>query len=522
MKKIISVLLSILMIFSIAIPAVYAVDFEMQDIPIIMVPGTGNAWIYDAQGNRIYPDDVEITDVLLNMDVMGPILKELAIAMATGNWEPYADSIYDAIAPIFEKQILDKNGEASDGSGIINGWTKETIKRKTSNFGVNDYVYLFDERLDPYAVAKDLHEYIDAVLEVTGAEKVGLIGRCYGTTIVTAYLEQFGDEDKIDTTVMYCPQVTGIEYLDTIFTGNFEFDPDNIDLFVNSYLGDSELFESRELTTILTGLVTILNFAQVLGYPIEAIVSIYDNVKDYLMPKLLRDTYARKLSYWSMVSPENYEEARNFIFSGVEDEYAGFLEKTDNYNYNVKARVNDILDGLIAKGMKITVVAKYGTVQYPIYGGANAQSDNSNSVKKMSFGATASPIDQVLSKEYIAQAKSNGTDKYISADLKIDASTAYYKDYTWFIKDCEHANHPACINSLMLYTIQRKTQATVWDNENYPQFMRYISDAGALVPIDGPTDSDKKFERNPLLSMINTVIALIKLIVNNLFGIAIN
>ncbi len=513
MKKIISLMLAVLMIFTVAMPMAYAFDSQMQDIPVIMVPGTSNAWVYDKDGNRIIPDDTEITDVLKDKEVIGPILKELALAMVTDKWEAYADSIYNAMAPIYESQILDKNGEASDGSHINSGWKKETIAKKTSNFKIDDYTYHFDDRLDPCYVAKDLKNYIEAVLEVTGAKKVGIVGRCYGACIVTAYLEQFGDEGKIDTCIMYCPQVTGIEYLDTIFTGNFEFDPDNIDLYANYYLETNELLGDKNLTTMIQSLVTILNYAKVLGYPIDAVYSIYAKVKDYLMPKLLRDTFARRLSYWAMVDEAKYEEAKKFVFGGVEDEFAGFIEKIDNYNYNVKAKVFDIVDGLVADGMKLTVIGKYGTPQYPIYGGSNAQSDNSNSVEKMTFGATASPIDKVLSKEYLAEAKANGTDKYISKDMKIDASTCRYRDYTWFVKDCGHTKHPACLNELMMYTIQRKTQATVWDNENYPQFTRYDKESGTLQKIYGSTDSDEIVKVNPFKAVINMIVSFFKFIV---------
>ena len=138
MKKLISIVLCVLMLMSVAAPImVYATDVT-TNTPVVFIRGASRK-VYesddsDDESTVIYPFEVDIGDILL--DFAKPGLESLAAGLATGDYDAYCDELYNTVAPLFEKIILDKNGEASDGSG--DGKKVENFKCpvKTSNFGL--------------------------------------------------------------------------------------------------------------------------------------------------------------------------------------------------------------------------------------------------------------------------------------------------------------------------------------------------------------------------------------------------
>ena len=111
-KKIISILLSAVMIAVIAIPA-FAAETDNEH-PTIYVTGAQVNELIDAEGNVIYPNDVDAGQVI--KDALMPCLKKLLSGFLTGDYKPYVEEFQKAFSPIFADRVLDENGEASDGS----------------------------------------------------------------------------------------------------------------------------------------------------------------------------------------------------------------------------------------------------------------------------------------------------------------------------------------------------------------------------------------------------------------------
>jgi hypothetical protein len=181
-----------------------------------------------------------------------------------------------------------------------------------------------------------------------------------------------------------------------------------------------------------------------------------------------------------MVNPELYEASRDFIFAGREDEYAGFIAKTDKFHYEVQLQTEETILELQEKGINFYIFTKYGFPDFPLYEGATNQSDGYTSVKKQSFGAVSADFGEVLSEEYI-----NGlSDKtYLSPDYKIDASTCLIPERSWFVKNLYHSYfevlHPMTLE-IMRYDL------TV-ESEKYPQYIYHENDK--LTVMEG-TDED--------------------------------
>ncbi|MGN1418293.1 MAG: esterase/lipase family protein [Acutalibacteraceae bacterium] len=512
LKKLSCLLLSIIMIIT-GCGYVAAFAAEKQDIPIVLVQGQGHA-LYDADGNKIYPDDIEFSDIISNKEIIDPILKNLALGMATDNWDPYCDSLYQVFEDIYKPLALDKNGEASDGSHA--NVRIDNPSKKKSNYGIYDYTFLYDWRLDPVANSELLAQYIDNIIAATGHKKVVLIGRCEGSSITASYLANHGKENKIDTCIMYIPTCTGMDTVGALFSGRVKLDPESVDKYASYLLSNNDFFsETDGLSEFLATLISVLNQVYVLGFGTNVVKGIYDKVYENLIPRILSVSFGTYPGYWSMVSDEYYEDAKKLNFAGKEDEYAGLIEKIDNYHYNVQVKLDEIMTDLHNDGMKVAVIAKYGMNVYPIFEDSDKQGDGMVELSHMSFGATTTKIGETFSKDYIAKANEQGKGQYISPDKTVDTSTCMFPDNTWIIKNLAHRDFPDSADKFMLKIAQSKEEVTVTTFEEFPQFLYYNEEDGSLIPAtEDQTDpsSNSGWTKDPFKLFMNFFRTLFKLI----------
>jgi hypothetical protein len=168
-----------------------------------------------------------------------------------------------------------------------------------------------------------------------------------------------------------------------------------------------------------------------------------------------------------MVTPGNLDKAIDFIFGGVEDEYAGLISKVRDYYDNVQSSHNDTVFEMMDKGVRYNIFAKYNFPEYPIYKGSAIQSDGDTPIPRQTFGATAANYGDVLSDKYIASISQENL-KYLSPDNKIDASTGLLPENTWYVKNLHH-NYWEAIHSTCLAIMNN--DYNVSNQDVYPQFM---------------------------------------------------
>ena len=130
----------------------------------------------------------------------------------------------------------------------------------------------------------------------------------------------------------------------------------------------------------------------------------------------------------------------------------------------------------------MTNVTKYGYQSLPVTADADALGEDFCTVKKASLGATTATIDTVLSNDYIANAIANGTDRYISPDKQIDASTCVLPDTTWFVKNLDHKTFPDSLDILFNKIINVENY-NVFMDEEYPQYLVYNDADGSIAPM---------------------------------------
>ncbi len=499
-KSSVALFLTVLMTFGIfALPS-SAATYE-NDLPIVYLRGATEA-VYDKTGKQVWPVQKSIADILL--DSAGDLTVALSSSLLSSDWSIYGAALEKALKKHFDAGILDNNGNPKNGTDIKHS---PAPKKKTENFALGDYLFRYDPRLDPWETADELADYIDAVLAATGKKKVQLVARCMGSCFASAYLCKYGSS-KVETCIYYASAARGSLVCGELFAGKLNFDADILNNYAGKYMGDDEISE------LLAAVISVTYSLNLLGEGTGLVGDIYEQLAVEVFPRLLRSTYANMPAYWAMVNEDYYAEAKNFVFAGVEAEYAELIEKIDNNHENVMLRLEKDLKTFNKNGMKIIVLAKYGVPFPPYLEGSKIQGDAKISLEDLSFGAVGADTGKALSVEYLNEAKKSGTIDYISDDLIVDASTCLFPEYTWFVKNIKHGTFPPSINTMFMQFLHQKKQVTVNDFEDYPRYMTFDYDTDTLSPVTSAPPSGETGTMNPLLNLVNMLKNFLSMIIN--------
>ena len=329
------------------------------------------------------------------------------------------------------------------------------------------YYFVYDWRLDPMDNADLLNETVNIALEDHGCDKVDIICCSMGGSITMAYMAEYG-YSKLDTVISNTSVMFGSDVITDLFQGKVCFDADAVERYV------------CEMVPSLGGIITVANKVGVLDGLCKFLNNFAVKYEDQIFEESLIPTFATLPGFWSMMDGESYPAAREFIFDGKEEEYAGLLSRLDNYYLNVSSRRKEITDAALFNGVKLCIIANYNTPLVPAYERAKYQGDGMIETAPMSGGALTSVIGSTLSDEQLGI----GEEKYVSADKCINASTCLYRDQTWFIKDAGHVigrYGSDCVYFIFgLLESEEQPQITTW--EQYPQFMA-SDDNETLAPL---------------------------------------
>lgn len=480
-KKLLALILTLAFVVSsfAFVASTSAAEDTGTDIPLIYVVGTGVHLIADnpdGTTRKIFP--LVLPENFI-MDTVEANIGIFAKAVVTQQWDEFCDVLYDTISPLYADLMLDENGDPRDNSRAdIDSRDRINPAKVNGKYGTEQFKFNYDWRIDPYVTAEKLHEYIEAVLAATGETEVALLGRCLGDCIAAAYMEKYDGEYVADY-ISYASAVNGAEFCSKAFCGEIYLEADGIE----RYVYDLELATGNNINEIIQAFVTVLNETYGLDFLAWSVNNVYPDIYLKIVPRLLRSMYGNFPAYWAMVSDEDYEKAKETVFYGEDTaKYANFINRIDNYHYNVQVKLPELWAGFKADGINMANVTKYGYQTLPIIKDADVLGEDFCTVKKASLGATTSTIDTVLSDDYIAAAQANGTDRYISPDKQIDASTCVLPDTTWFIKNMKHANFPDSINRLFDRIINIDG-FTVFNDADYPQYLVFDDETQLIYPM---------------------------------------
>ncbi len=491
MKKVISVLLSALLVLTLVIPASAAINVNesKSQIPIIRISGDGEP-LYDENGKHLltytnifgaFDSGEEDGNKELYASLANVLLPFLIDGLLVDNWEPYYENLYKEIAELFGNTLLDNDGNPIDNSGLSESRKKQQLQTMNTDkygskkyYSQDDYRFFYDWRLDPTQIADEFKAYIDAVKTATKRDKVGITASCLGTSVVMAYLAKYGSDDiqgvAFDGTVC-----NGSEIISESISGKFRVEGDSL----TRVLEDCNYFGVFDMDEFTLATIDLLSKSGAIDGITGAVKkTIYDKLVEGVTSALALSTFCTWPGYWSTVSEEDYDDAMMYVFgpegSEKRAEYAGLIEKIENYDNLVRGKTYDILKSVKESGTNVGIISKYGYQIIPICQSGDEIADELVTVRKSSFGATTTKIYESFSDEYVENVSEENL-KYISPDRQIDASTCLFPEYTWFVKGASHADWTAYELKLLYDIACSEKQITINDTE-LSQFMVYSNE----------------------------------------------
>lgn len=498
MKKILSIILSLIFVFSTALP-VFAAGTVNQTCPTIYVPGFAGSGIYsdknDPSTKAASPDVNEILEAAKK-----DLLPTLITYIATGNGDPFAYKLTELVNTIFADYFNNPDGSAKGNSGTYLAYP--TYVSKTSRL-----IFSNDWRSDPFVLASQLNDYINYICQKSGSEKVAIQCHSLGSVVVTTYLKVYGTS-KISGIVFDSPALEGVTYVGELLNGNPKLAGDSLAIGIKGILGEMEYNE------LISGAIDMLELAGITDDAAGFLDELVAKTAPILYKETLVPLFACWPTIWAMTPDKYIDGAMEFIFSTYcsGEEYAGLKEKVEKYNTDVRPYKKDILLDFDANG-RLAVISRYGFIGLPVTPTWNIHTDTVVDTASTSFGATIAPYGTSFSADYL-----EGKDMaLISPDRTIDASTCLFPEKTWFIKNIAH-DKTGATSSLRLELLFGAEEATI-ENSDHPRFMIY--DAENEVLLEDKTEFEEPVEETKGGSIFRKVINFFTALFNfftNLFS----
>ncbi len=470
MKKIVSVVLAIVMVFSITIP-VFAqgqstVNYDGN--PVVIVRGIDFAGLTYEDGSKALKVELTTLFPLLIQSFMGRLEvlnKEIVIDTAM-------DVAYEILSPL----ACDKEGNSVEPISMVqypgsmanhpefvatldNGSEFGIVKTAVEKYGAeNTYFFSYDWRKTPATLAEELKGFIDTAKSDSGKDKVNIICASMGGMVTTAYMYYYGT-DSLDSVVYLSGAQNGTYVCGDALNGRIVFETDTLLNLIYQATGDNIFL--KIFLSIFNGL-GVFDFLTNLTNDIVA--DSFDEAND----RVLRDCFGTLCGFWALCPDDSFESGVETIFGGHEEEYPVLLEKINETKEFVFA-TEETLVAAKESGVKISFVSNYNLGLVPVYEKANLNGDMVLETELTSNFATVAPLREILTADQLAKAPY----KYVSPDKVIDASTALFPENTWFVKNAPHvaADYGSGFSDFTFTLLESEVQPDVKTFSQYPQFM---------------------------------------------------
>lgn len=492
MKKIISLILSIVMLMTLAIPAAYAVETEENEAtPIIFLRGNGEAIHYEnGEGAQARIDigevlgDESIYDTQgMVKEIVNILIPFLTRGMLKDDWDECRKAIYNAISPFFQQSISDGDGNAQMGTTISAEAKASNEKAAIENkdyYGAWDAVYHYDWRRDPYDNVEDLHAFVLKIIDNSGKKQVSFVSRCLGGTLLNVYLKEYGHLGHVKNVLYGDTLGNGSTVLSKLFSGKIEVDGKNLQRYQGQLGHCAEVGQGvgialpELINEILVTTLDLLTQTGVTDSFGDGFENLYDDLLQMLLPALMHAIgYASTPNYWACVRDEDFDEALTFMFGEEGSEarvhFAGLITKITNYREEITRNLPKLYKTFSEDyGINIATVSKYGYLNMPVIEDNDILSDSLASMTHASFGATCAKVGETLEDSYIASKVAQGKGDYISPDKQVDMSTAMFPETSWVIKNYHHG-----FAGLVLSIAEEFCNGTgvTIETSKYPRFM---------------------------------------------------
>ncbi len=458
MKKSVKAIISIVLALTVAF-GTNAVAFAEQagcdcgKAPVVFVEGIGTTlYIWDDSGERktVFPMS---TDIILTS--LAKFIPAVLISTVFGGWSGFSSSLSVFVCELFSEVDCDENGDSVE---LVVSHPPVDTEVAEHIYGDNIYTFRYDWRLDPYVIAAQLDEYIDAIIAATGHDKVVLSAYSEGGEVTLAYLDAYGS-DKLEKYVAQCSAFQGLTLIGEVFTNNVGVDGGVIADFLVSVIASTGADDS------VARLLDVLRYTGIYSLLSMLLDSVFENCFDDIYATLARDMFACMPGIFGFVPADYFDKAVDMLFGDNKAKYATLIERVTRY-HNAQVNAKNIIETARQNGVAVAIVSNYGVCSMPLIGDTTYQSDMLIDSANTSGGATFAPFGETFADGY--KQKVDDSHNHLSPDGVVDASTCMFPEYTWFVSGFTHWN--TCeefINWLYWYD----GQPTVWDNPDYPQFL---------------------------------------------------
>ncbi len=474
-------LLSVLLCAVLLLPCAALLSRAAEEKPVyIMVRGSTTIYKYNDDGTKtaMYDDG----------DYISQVVKEamplLPAARASGDFTEYSEKVLEIMRPAFK----DFQPSAEDGSVPANThmeygvWSRESLE----NAGTTYYEYWTDERLSPFAQARDFNEFLKTVTEITGKDKFLFNARCLGPVVLLTWLCEYQrpvNYKNVAGVELSFSTHNGMGITDAAYTGTCTVPQEALQTWLtDSAHGAVADSDYARAAGIVRTLVDAVGGSLGIRLTVKELNRLYAQLKDCLFRPLILEYYGRCLCYMACVN-SRFDEMMRYLYPTKEEQntYIYAISELMRYHNNVYPVINTMLQEILDQGKTMLIFADYGGQQYPVCEESLYLGDYQVGTASMSLGATTAEIGSTLPQDYVTAQQRKGLGKYISPDRKVDASTCAFPDNTFFISNLDH--HWPAEFANKEEEIGRIRGFNVNSDPSLPQFLYYDEAAEKLVPL---------------------------------------
>lgn len=474
MKKLLAVILALVMALSISVQTIASAKEKDEFYPIIIVPGYSASALYveqaDGSQEQVWGLNMEliIKRVLARSFDLALGIKDLT----KGDAKRIGDTVGEEFVKMFEGLRCNPDGtstytvktyyntaeECQNSNLIANGHPEYPFEPEImAMFGEtigedwNDYIYNFncDFRMSVTDCAAKLNEFIDDVLEYSGAEKVNLYCVSHGGQVGSTFLNLYGKEkaDKINNVILTIPAIGGAGIAYDFFSADFDFGEENLMRFIE----DGMMFEAD----LLHWLTAEENW-DFLDWLLSALLPYFNEIMGYWG------------SMWDFIPAEKYEAMKAKHLDSVKS--AALIKKSDYFHNEVYPDMWTKLQDCIDNGINTYIVAGYGTNDIA---GANMNGDAIIPTAS-STGAKVAEWGKRFNDGYttVNTKCKDSTHHHLSPDMEVDSSAGYLPEQTWYVKGLYHgmtikSDYTSELVTKLMFTNEL---ISVHDYAEFPQF----------------------------------------------------
>ena len=497
-KKIISVILCVIMVFTMSAVAITA-NAKDDVTPVVFIPGIGQSqtYKYDDEGNEIASWNMLHVNTdfasfsIIDWVKMIRLVAGLVVTIAVQRDVVSESTIKGALEVLFVDHLRKDDGTFVNNVVTpnypcpISGYNEKArgifdrripCQALVDEIGEdNVYCYNYSIFSNTFENAQGLNDYIEnVVLPQTGSDKVILVPMSMGASVVNNYLNLYPDSNRIEKIISVVGAWQGSSVFADLMLADFDENaPDMVYTDAIQQIG----------VDAMTG--SLINIAVRILPKQEVDNLLYDIISAFVKTLIVPNT-----SLISLCPPDRYEEFADKYLQG--EEFAETKAQTDSYA-KAQRELKERLEYQQEKyGTELYFIAGYnlgfggGSGDFGFFKFFETQ-DSTNSDEVIEISSTAPgtsyvPAGTSFSDEY----KADPT-HHVSPDGSIDTSTAYFEKTTWYFNKQYHELTNNNIALKLAYDIAMNKVKSIDDcKDTYPRFNnvrnlkklnRYLGDA---------------------------------------------